>query len=243
MVKLAWVNDRHMEMCSLTGRFVLTLFVVVFICACGRTGIPTIQPYESIDDLLKALEDAGAEIITVGLDASFFDVDSRAITLNGDKTELYEFDQAEARARAVIHLQASVEDSWATTTSELSSARIWSHDRLIVVYFGRDGGTILFLSGLLGDPLQKPGLAEDEPYPPAVPAAIQALAEANGEDPSLVEVLSYTFVEWSDGCLDYPQPDEDCMQALTPGWRIQLQLGDHEFDIHSDEMGGEIRWR
>jgi len=111
------------------------------------------------------------------------------------------------------------------------------------VYFGRDGGTILLLSGLLGDPLQKPALADDEPYPPAVPAAIHALAEAKGEDPSLIQVLSYTFVVWSDGCLEYPHPNEDCTQALTSGWRILLQLGDQEIEIHSDEMGGIIRWR
>lgn len=227
----------------MTGRRVLTLLLALFICACGRTGTPMSQSYESIDDLLNALEEAGAEIVTVSLEAPLFNVDSRAIVLNGEKSELYEFESADSSERGVIHLQALLEEAWTNTENELSSARIWSHDRLIVVYFGRDGGTILLLSGLLGDPLQKPGLAEDEPYPPAVPAAIQALAEANGEDPSLVKVLAYTFVEWSDGCLEYPQPDEDCTQALTPGWRILLLLGDREFEIHSDEMGGEIRWR
>ncbi len=237
------VNDRKMERYSLTGRYVLTLLITLLICACGRTGIPTTQPYESIEDLLNALEGAGAEIVAIGMDAPLFDVASRAIILNGEKSEIYEFEQEEARERGAIHLLALVEDAWTNTTSELQSAKIWSHKRLIVVYFGRDGGTILLLSGLLGDPLQKPGLAEDEPFPPAVPAAIRALAEANGEDPSLVEVLSYSFVEWSDGCLEYPQPDEDCTQALTPGWRILVQLGDQEFDIHSDEMGEEIRWR
>ncbi len=227
----------------MTSRRVLTLLMVVFICACGRTGTPKAQPYESIDDLLNALDDAGAEIVTAGLEAPLIDVDSRAIILNGEKSELYEFENADASERGVIHLQALLEDAETNTASELPSARIWSHDRLIVVYFGRDGGTILLLSGLLGDPLQKPGLAADEPYPPAVPAAIHALAEANGEDPSLVKVLSYTFVEWSDGCLEYPRPGEDCAQALTSGWSILLQLEDQEVEVHSDEMGGEIRWR
>lgn len=227
----------------MTGPRVLTLFMVLLISACGRTVIPKGQPYESIDDLLNALEDAGAEIVTVGLEAPLFDVDSRAIILNGEKSEVYEFENADASEQGVIHLQALLEDAWTDTESKLPSARIWSQDRLIVVYFGRDGGTILLLSGLLGDPLQKPGLAADEPYPPAVPAAIHALAEANGEDPSFVKVLSYTFVEWSDGCMEYPHPGENCAQALTSGWRILLQLGSQEVEIHSDEMGGEIRWR
>lgn len=227
----------------MTGRRFLTLLTVVFICACGRTGAPQAQPYESIDGLLNALDDAGAEIVTVGLALPLFDVDSRGIILNGEKAELYEFESAGESERGAIHLQALLEDPGTNTASELPSARIWSHDRLIVVYFGRDGGTILLLSGLLGDPLQKLGLASDEPYPPAVPAAILALAEANSEDPSLVKVLSYTFVEWSDGCLEYPHPGEDCTQALTSGWRILLKLGGQDVEIHSDEMGRNIRWR
>jgi hypothetical protein len=225
------------------GRRILALALVLVICACGRTGTPQAQPYESIDDLLSALTDAGAEVVTISLNSPLFDVDSRVVMLNGEKSELFEFENVDERERGVIHLQALLEDDWKDTADELSSARIWSHDRLIVVYFGRDGGTILLLSGLLGDPLQKPALAEDEPYPPAVPAAIHALAEAKGEDPSLIQVLSYTFVVWSDGCLEYPHPDEDCTQGLTSGWRILLQLGDQEIEIHSDEMGGKIRWR
>ncbi|MBE9479527.1 MAG: hypothetical protein IMY80_06130, partial [Chloroflexi bacterium] len=204
------------------GRRILALSLVLVICACGRTGTPQEQRYESIDDLLSALEDAGAEVVTISLNSPLFDVDSRRVMLNGERSELYEFENADERERGVIHLQTLLEDVWKNTADELSSARIWSHDRLIVVYFGRDGGTILLLSGLLGDPLQKPELAEDEPYPPAVPAAIHALAEAEGEDPSLIKVLSYTFVVWSDGCLEYPHPDEECTQALTSGWRILL---------------------
>ncbi len=225
------------------GRRILALSLVLVICACGRTGTTKEQRYESIDDLLSALADAGAEVVTISLNSPLFDVDSRAVMLNGEKSELYEFESVDERERGVIHLQALLEQDWKDTADELSSARIWSHDRLIVVYFGRDGGTILLLSGLLGDPLQKPALAEDEPYPPAVPAAIHALAEAKGEDPSLIQVLSYTFVVWSDGCLEYPHPDEDCTQTLTSGWRILLQLGDEKFEVHSDEMGVKIRYR
>ncbi len=225
------------------GRRILALSLVLVLCACGRAGTPQAQPYESIDDLLNALEEAGAEIVTVDLDAPLFNVGSRAIIINGEKSEIYEFENADASEQGVVHLQALLKDDWKNTASEQPLARIWLHDRLIVVYFGRDGGTILLLSGLLGDPLQKPGLAEDEPYPPAVPAAIHALAEAKDEDPSLIKVLSYTFVEWSDGCLEYPRPEENCTQALTSGWRILLQLRDQELEVHSDEMGGKIRWR
>ncbi|TET35402.1 MAG: hypothetical protein E3J69_05270, partial [Anaerolineales bacterium] len=132
------------------GRRILALSLVLVICACGRTGATQEQRYESIDDLLSALADAGAEVVTISLNSPLFDVDSRAVMLNGEKFELYEFENVDERERGVIHLQALLEQDWKDTADELSSARIWSHDRLIVVYFGRDGGTILLLSGLLG---------------------------------------------------------------------------------------------
>ena len=90
------------------GRRILALSLVLVICACGRTGTPQAQRYESIDDLLNALEDAGAEIVTISQDAPVFDVDSRAVMLNGDKSELYEFEKADERERGVNHLQSLI---------------------------------------------------------------------------------------------------------------------------------------
>ena len=221
----------------------LTLILVLSICACSRTAIPTTRTYESTEDLLTALEKAGAEIVALDQDAQLLDVASREILINGEQAEIYEFENTDDREQGVLQLQTILDEVWPNGFDEFQSIRIWSHERLTVVYFGRDGGTVLLLSGLLGDPLQKPALAEDEPFPPAVPAAIQTLAEANEVDPSTIEVLSYNFHEWGDGCLGYPHPGEICVQVMTPGWRILLRLGEQIIEIHSDEMGGEIRWR
>jgi len=226
-----------------TRKHFLALMLLLLICACGRTAIPTTRAYESTEDLLKALEEAGAEIVALDPDAPLLDMTSRGILINGEQAEIYEFENIYDREQGVLQLQTILDEAWTYVSGEFQSMRIWSHERLVVVYFGRDGGTVLLLSGLLGDPLQKPALAEDEPYPPAVPAAIQALAGANGADPSTIEVLSYNFVEWSDGCLGYSHPGEICVQVMTPGWRILLRLGEQVIEIHSDEMGGEIRWR
>lgn len=223
------------------GMRILTMFMVFCICACGRTGIPTNKPYESIDDLLNAIEEAGAEIVTISQDAPFFDVDSREIILNGEMAEIYKFESADASERGVIHLQALLGDAWANTASEQPSARIWSQGRLIVLYFGRDGGTILLLSGSLGDPLQKAGIAEDEPYPPAVPASMRALAEVLDVSPTVIEVVSFEAVVWPDSCLGYPEQGKGCAEVETPGWDILLAVDQRDYEIHTDEFGQEVR--
>ncbi len=223
------------------GRRILVLSLVLVTCACGRTGTPQAQPYESIADLLNALEGAGAEIVTVGLEAPLFDVDSQAVMLNGEKSELYEFANADERERGIIHLQALLEDDEKNTADKLSSARIWSHDRLIVVYFGRDGGTILLLSGLLGDPLGESHAPADKPFPPAVPASMRALAEELEISPTVIDVVSFDAVVWPDSCLGYPEQGEGCAEAETPGWVILLAVNQREYEIHTDEFGQEVR--
>jgi hypothetical protein len=112
---------------------------------------------------------------------------------------------------------------------------------LLVLYAGLDGGTVLLLSGLLGDPLTAEAPEVDEPYPPAVLAAIGTLAERSGTAPGSIQVARYEAVEWSDSCLGLPQPDEACAEAITPGWLIILRIGTDEHEFHSDELGQALR--
>ena len=166
----------------------------------------------------------------------------REIILNGVRTELYEFESIDESEQGVIRLQELVEDAGGNMANEFSWARIWSHDRLIIVYFGRDGGTILLLSGLLGDPLGEPSAPVDKPFPPAIPSAMQALAEALGISPTLIEVVSFETVVWSDSCLGYPEQSEGCDDVETPGWKILLSVDQRDYEIHTDELGLEVRF-
>ena len=80
---------------------------------------------------------------------------------------------------------------------------IWATGQLIVVYPGVDGGTVLLLSGLMGDPLTFEAPTLDEPYPPAVLVAIGAASEATGALPQDVQVISYESREWPNSCLGF----------------------------------------
>jgi hypothetical protein len=82
----------------------------------------------------------------------------------------------------------------------------------------------------------------EEPFPPAVPGAMRALAKALGREPQEIVVLGYQTVIWPDACLGIPKPGEICAQAETPGWLIQVSLDEKVYALHSDETGGVVAW-
>ena len=81
----------------------------------------------------------------------------------------------------------------------------------------------------------------DAPYPPAIVAAIERLAEELGRAPQAIEVVSYEEIEWPDGCLGRPNPNEVCTEAITPGWRVILSLAGEIHIFRADAVGAELR--
>jgi hypothetical protein len=118
---------------------------------------------------------------------------------------------------------------------------IWATGRLIVVYPGTDGGLILLLCGLLGDPITRPVPPADEPYPPAVSAAIQSLSESLDMNPGRIEVLSYEPVDWPDSCLGLPETGEACAEVVTSGWKITLMVSGQSYEVRADQYGDQLR--
>ncbi len=81
----------------------------------------------------------------------------------------------------------------------------------------------------------------DAPYPPAIAAAIESLADQLGVAPQLIEVVSYEEAEWPDGCLGLPGPYEACSEAITPGWRVTLSFAGETHTFRADAVGAELR--
>jgi hypothetical protein len=94
-------------------------------------------------------------------------------------------------------------------------------------------GTVEPLEGLPTDPAA--------PYPPAVVAAIERLAEELGAAPQSIEVVRYEEAEWPDGCLGLPRLYEACTEAVTPGWRVILGLAGEIYSFRTDAVGSELR--
>lgn len=46
---------------------------------------------------------------------------------------------------------------------------------------------------------------------------------------------------WSDGCLGLGQPNELCLQALVPGWQLEVVADDESYFYRTDNFGDVIR--
>lgn len=56
-----------------------------------------------------------------------------------------------------------------------------------------------------------------------------------------VQVVDASQETWSDGCLGLGQPYEGCLQALVPGWRVEVTDGQRTWIYRTDETGDSIR--
>ena len=217
------------------------LVAVFLLSACGPQLPPTPPPVEDVSSLFSTLEGAGARLREVGVEITPIEgAVSRVYSVNGEEILLYEFSSEQMRE---VYSQELVEQTGESTEFVLAGAKLWVAGKLLVIYEGTDGGTILLFSGLLGDPLITPEAAIDEPFPPAVVAAIYLVADDMGVDPSTVEVNAVAPVIWPDSCLMLPDTDEGCLEVETPGWRVVLEIYGETIEVHTDEYGKVVRWR
>ncbi|RPI32544.1 MAG: META domain-containing protein [Chloroflexota bacterium] len=56
-----------------------------------------------------------------------------------------------------------------------------------------------------------------------------------------LEIVSMEQVEWTDSCLGLGQPNESCLQAITPGWQVIFEAGGKSYEVRTDESGTVIR--
>ncbi|MCJ7512282.1 MAG: hypothetical protein MUO23_04860, partial [Anaerolineales bacterium] len=117
----------------------------------------------------------------------------------------------------------------------------WAAGRLIVAYTGSDGGTVLLLQALLGDPITLAAEVVDEPYPPAVLAVLADAAEQFDLPVASLSVIGLEETTWSDTCLDLPLPGETCLKGPLPGWRVQVRAGESEAWFRTDLAGEVVR--
>lgn len=76
----------------------------------------------------------------------------------------------------------------------------------------------------------------------AAAAAQEFLAAELGVALGDVQVVSVEPAEFSDSCLGYGGPDESCLQAITPGWIVMLDVNGEAYEAHTDETGQQVRF-
>lgn len=202
---------------------------VILISSCGRS---TPKKVETDSDFIEALHQAGVSAQVESLEGpAMLNLIPQAVNLGQEQLLMYSTSEP-----------IEVSDVRAAYGINPSGAYVWVGTYLFVYYDGKDGGTVLLVDSLLGDPVIGPQAAGVEPYPPAIPATIRAVAEAFGVDPAGVEVLDYEMVEWPDSCLGMSEAGEACAQVITPGWRVELRVGTNLVVAHTDELGTTILW-
>lgn len=56
-----------------------------------------------------------------------------------------------------------------------------------------------------------------------------------------VQLIEVEQAEWTDSCLGLGQPNESCLQAITPGWRAIFEINGQHYEVRTDETGSTIR--
>jgi hypothetical protein len=72
-------------------------------------------------------------------------------------------------------------------------------------------------------------------------AAVAHLASELGVAEAEITVVSAELTEFNDGCLGLGRPDESCLQAITPGWRILLDVAGQVYEVRTDEAALQLR--
>ena len=83
-----------------------------------------------------------------------------------------------------------------------------------------------------------------EGVPSQLDAVVQAAradaAQRSGVAPADLTLILAASVTWADGSLGCPRPGLLYTQALVPGYRVKLKVGNEVLDYHTGERGGLI---
>ncbi|BBD57696.1 hypothetical protein NIES2109_04630 [Nostoc sp. HK-01] len=78
--------------------------------------------------------------------------------------------------------------------------------------------------------------------PPSVTnAVLRDLASRIGTSRGELQIVNYSQKTWRNGCLELPQPNEFCTQALVPGWLVVVSNGRQKWTYHTNNNGRSLR--
>ncbi|MFN6482449.1 MULTISPECIES: hypothetical protein [unclassified Nostoc] len=76
---------------------------------------------------------------------------------------------------------------------------------------------------------------------PVANAVLQDLARRQGISTRELQIIDYNQQTWRNGCLELPQSDELCTEALIRGWRIVVSNGKQNWIYHTNNNGRSLR--
>lgn len=79
------------------------------------------------------------------------------------------------------------------------------------------------------------------PAEPAAEVARKDLATKLSVPEGNIVILSVKEETWNDGCLGLGGPAESCLQALVPGFRVELLAQGKSYFYRTDKTGASVR--
>lgn len=87
----------------------------------------------------------------------------------------------------------------------------------------------------------EPGGIHDMPVEPAAAKARSNLATKLGISEKSIVIMQITEMTWSDGCLGLGGPAESCLQALVPGFQVEMLAQGKTYMYRTDKTGDSVR--
>lgn len=81
----------------------------------------------------------------------------------------------------------------------------------------------------------------DLPVEPAAAAARADLAAKLGVGEKSIVIMQIDEVTWTDGCLGLGGPAESCLQALVPGFKVEMLAQGKTYFYRTDKAGASVR--
>jgi hypothetical protein len=195
-------------------------------------------------ELVDTLRSSGVQVEPTGsIKQSFIPVEGQLIEVNGNRVEVYQFEEDEARQKFSDQISSDGSKFEQTAVDWVDQPNFWAQDRLVVLYVGKNQETIDLLTKTLGNPLTEHAEVSPPDPPYAVFAAEQILSEEIDLPVEEIDYIAYERTEWSDACLGFAEAGEMCAEVLTPGWKIILQAGGQSYEFHADKNGENLRWQ
>ncbi|HYX14320.1 MAG TPA: hypothetical protein VE944_08120 [Nostoc sp.] len=72
-------------------------------------------------------------------------------------------------------------------------------------------------------------------------AVLQAASKRLQQPISQLTIIEFQQQTWKDGCLELANADEFCTQALVPGWRVVVGIGEQTLVYHTNQTGSALR--
>jgi hypothetical protein len=87
----------------------------------------------------------------------------------------------------------------------------------------------------------QPGGIHDMPVEPAAAMARKDLAAKLSIDEKSIVIMQITEETWSDSCLGLGGPAESCLQALVPGFKVEMLTKGVTYVYRTDATGASVR--